>query len=363
MIQHKWKLYLACLVTIFVIASCIDRIDFDVPAGTSDSVVVEGRVVKGDPSYVEISVSRLFDFSADSRRPITLKKVTLFDTEGNEMELETKVAGYYRLNLDNSTPIKAEIGTGYKMRMELLDNRVFESEIEMLETVPDPIQLNVGISQDIITSESGTITNVDRLALTIDTNIDRESGAGMFWEVFNIFKITDSPIDEGIEMKTCYLTQLANVNDIYVLDPTLVARDVVQDFPLRRSQIDFRFSEGLYYEVHQYSLSPGAFKYWNAIDILSEREGNMFDGPVGVVPTNLVNIDDPEDSVFGYFFASEEKVVRIKVPQELVGNPDPHCPPSGPARAEGGGACLWGICCDCIADPTATLEKPDFWID
>ena len=364
MIIRKSLPAIVSLLVILLIASCIDRIDFEVPAGTSDSVVVEGRVIKGaNESYVEIAVSRLFDFSQESRRPITLKKVTLFDTNSNEMELETSVPGYYRVVLDETTPIQAEVGMGYSMRMELLDGRIFDSTIEMMNSAPDPIGLNLEIVQDIVENETGSFRMVDRLALSIDTEFDPTSGGGLFWEIFNIFRITDSPIDEGIEMKTCYLTQPANVNEIFVLDASLVNGTEVRDFPLRRAPIDFRFGEGLYYEVHQYSLGRESFQYWRAIDALSEREGNMFDGPVGEVPTNMTNINDPDDSIFGYFFAAEDKVTRVRVPLELIGNPGPHCPPDGPARAEAGGACLWGVCCDCIADPTASLEQPSWWVD
>ena len=358
------SLYFRIVLAILVIfSSCIDQIDFDVASVTTDSVVVEGRVIKGDPSFVEVAVSRLFDFSAESRLPIALKSVVLSDTNGNTMELETRSPGYYKVFLNDDTLIKAEVGTGYSIILELLDGRLYESEVEVLISTPDPLQLNVEIEEELIINEVGQVNSVEKVALTIDTNLDSETNNGLLWEVMNIFKITDSPIDDGIEMKTCYLTQNANVNNIHVLDPELLSSTVVERFPLTQALIGFRFSQGLFYEVRQYGLSQGAFAFWNRIDLLSEREGTMFDGPVGLVPTNLKNVNDPDDVVFGFFFASEEKLLRIRVPQELVGNLDPHCPPSGPPRAGPGGSCLWGVCCDCLSYPNSTTEVPAFWFD
>jgi len=91
----------------------------------------------------------------------------------------------------------------------------------------------------------------------------------------------------------------------------------------------------------------------------------MFDPPVGEVPTNIENIDDDEDPIFGFFFASEEKVLRIKVDDALTGVVPRLCPrpPESMCSHVPGEGCTCGLCCDCLIDPDATLTKPDYWID
>ena len=147
-----------------------------------------------------------------------------------------------------------------------------------------------------------------------------------------------------------------------MLDPDLLSENSIEDYELLITPIDFRVAEGLYYEVRQYSLSPGAHQYWNNINILSEREGNMFDRPVGEIESNLVNISDEEDVVFGYFFATDEQIIGIRVPSELVLEQLPLCPPPGPCLNPIG-ECICGICCNCLLLENATTVKPDYWID
>ena len=352
-----------CGLMILAVA-CIDPIDFEVPAGLSNSIVLQGRVVKGDSSYVELNVSRLFDFSPESRQPVSVRKVTFFDDRNNEMILETRTPGVYRQTLDETTPIQAEIGTGYRLRVETFDNRIYESTSDIMPSNGAPESLNVSITQELIPDLLGNFEPVDRVRLGINASIDNEADGGIYWEINTIYQITDSGINDpdGI-VKTCYLNKTADVNEIYVLDPEELQGGRIEDFELAVTPIDFRFGEGLYYEVKQFSLSPGAFSYWNGIDILSEREGNMFDGPVGEVPTNFVNINDPDDFVFGYFFASEESIARVRVDPSVTGPVRTLCPSSSPCFAGPGGDCICGLCCDCLIDESSTTERPSFWID
>lgn len=361
--KFAYRVLLSFFAMCCFLPSCIDKIDLEIPTGAEDALAIEGRIIKGDPSFVALSVNRLFNFDGESRSNLALRKVTLIDSDNVSLELRSSDNSVYRAEIEEDSPIDVQVGKSYKIRVELFDNRIFESDLEELVATPDIVDLNVAIQEDVETGITGNATTVERVALSVDSDLSGLENGGLYWDVFNIFKITDSPIRQNIELKTCYVTKPANVNDIYVLDPQSTTEDILRGIPLRVADIDLRFSEGLYYEVRQYALSRSALDYWGAIDFLSERTGNIFDGPVGEVPTNFMNINDPDDPVYGFFFASEEKMARIKVPQNLVGNPEPHCPPNTPATSGPFGSCLWGLCCDCLADPDATTEKPSFWID
>lgn len=347
--------------------SCIDPIEFEVPTGLSESIVIQGRVVIGTPSFVEVNASRLFDFSPESRQPVSIRNLILYDSKGNQMELSTRVPGRYFQELNEGTPIQAEIGTGYRISLETFDNRSYETSFDVLYENQDPISLNVSLTQTSLPDGLGVFVPTDQVTLDITTNVDNTTNGGIYWEVRNVFAVTDTPVSAVApeNPKTCYITKTVNVNEIYVLDPTELTSDRIENYQLLNSLIDWRFAEGIYYEVKQFSLSPGAYAYWEAINVLSEREGNMFDGPVGEIPTNLFNVDDPNDPIFGYFFATQEKGIRIKVDQNLIGFVPRLCPPP-PERMcnlTPGEACTCGLCCDCLLDPQSTIVQPDYWID
>ncbi len=356
-------LYVSLLVGVVSLfnPACIDPIDFDVPPGVGNSIVIQGQVVKGENSYVEIVVSRLFDFTPESRQPVNVKTVELFDTKGNEMILEPRDQGYYREVLDSSTPIQAEVGTGYSIRVLTFDGRTYESGTDVIVPVPKVRGLNVTKIVGSAVNALGQIEESERIRLSIDSDINTDQGGGQYWKIFEVFKISDSPIDADITQKTCYVTfeQL----DINVLDLSILSGNIIEDYELTMKPIDFRFYEGLFFEVHQLSLSSGSFRYWSSISDLYSREGNMFDAPVGEVPSNIANVDNDKDIVFGYFYASEEEVARVKVPLSLVGNPEPYCPPDFAATVPGSDECTWGLCCDCLNTKESTLLRPSYWID
>lgn len=347
--------------------SCIDPIEFEVPSGLNESVVVQGRIVLSEPSFVEVNVSRLFDFSPASREPISIKELILYDSEGNQMELETRSPGRYKVILDTTTPIQVSIGKGYHISLITFDGRSFESTIDVLTANTKPDQLFAEVTQTVLPNLLGVYESIDQVTLSITTEIDNSLGGGYYWEVRNVFAVTDTPYDrlEPIGQKTCYIDKLVNVNDIYVLDPSELNSSSIEKYELSSSLIDWRFAEGLYYEVRQYSLSEPAYAYWNAVNTLSERDGNMFDGPIGEIPTNLASSESDDDQIFGYFFATQEYIIRLRFDRSTIPPVNRLCPPP-PERMcslDPGEGCTCGLCCDCLIEPSASIIKPDYWID
>lgn len=364
MMITKYIIRISILLSILVV-SCIDKIDFEVPAGLSDSIVIQARVVKGEISFVEVDVSRLFDFSVESRRPVSVRRVVLSDDNNNEMVLETRVPGSYFEVLNESTAIQAEVGRGYKLRVETLDNRIFESTIDIMPPNRIPRGLNLSIVSQPAIDLLGRATEVDRIRLSIDTEVNTETNGGVFWEISNVYRVTDQGLSDPANpvIKTCFIEDNINANEIFILDPTQLRDGNLIDHELAFASIDRRFGEGLFFVVRQFSLSQGAFSYWNGINILSERGGNIFDGPAGEIPSNFTNINDPESVAFGYFFATEEELIRRKADLPELAEVLPVCPSDRACFLPGGDSCVCGLCCDCLNDPNSTTVVPDFWFD
>lgn len=79
--------------------SCLDEITLNVPKGTDDIIVIQGQVIKGDPSRINVSVSRLFDFTSDGRQRVNVRTVLLSDDAGNQIEIPSIDLGIYELRL------------------------------------------------------------------------------------------------------------------------------------------------------------------------------------------------------------------------------------------------------------------------
>jgi len=116
----------------------------------------------------------------------------------------------------------------------------------------------------------------------------------------------------------------------------------------------FVFSEGYYATIYQQSISDAAFEYWSRTNQLINRNGSIFEAPSGKISTNLYNVDNAKDEVFGFFFATESNFRRIYISPEKAGYPRSHCPPIG-------GHSL--LCDNCLCWPNSTAIKPDWWVE
>jgi hypothetical protein len=184
-------------------------------------------------------------------------------------------------------------------------------------------------------------------------NIDQK--ALLFWRVERTYQLTDSMEIPGFISKTCYITTNLDFDNIHLLNGRELLQDTVANFELTTARLNYHFAEGYYYTIYQQSLTPGAFEYYGRIKELIERTSNLFDAPVGQIPSNLENINDPNDTnIYGYFTAFNQDTVRMYVSPEAVGNPDKLCPQDisfFPPRP----------CCDCLVEEGSSIKKPFFW--
>ena len=357
MIQNLRHITLVFLVLLSMPYSCVERIDLPPPAGLTEAVVIQGRLVMGENSRIEITTTRLFDFSAESKLALNVKEAILRDDEGNEMEIVPLFKGVFNTPLDENSPIQLQVGKSYALEITTLDNRTYRSSFDVLTDNPAPKSMTFGEAEAFAPSATGSLSRIKQLETFIDAEITENRG-GLLWEVTRTYRLTDTPLDSP--PKTCYLTSVFSLETI----PTFSSENpiLLNNYSLGKQILDFRASEGMYINVNQLSLSPEASDYWAAVSSLAKKEGDLFDEPVGLIPTNFENINDPDEEVFGYFFATTEKQIRQRVPEELVRDIPRPCPPINPPQ-DLGNQCNLGVCCDCLDGPQATLTRPDFWID
>lgn len=355
------RIYLVSLFCFLFATSCIDEIQLTVPGDGTDAIAIQGRIVYGEPSFVTVGVSNAFDFSTDSRNAVVVKSVEVMDDLGNSMEVPSVDIGVYEAALDESSPLQAVIGRSYRVRVVTLDNREFESDFDPLLPVAPIESIELGFVEKLVVDNIGGFDMEEKLAVFVNTVIDNSAEGGLLWEVENIFQITDTPTDARIPMKTCYITEAVGRNKVSILQPNELTDPRVDRLELFDTDINFKFGEGIYFIVNQFSLSQAAYDYWEQVQILTERTGSMFDDPVGEVTTNIRNVLNPEDRAYGFFSASSYDFQRIRVTEEFTGPVTPYCPPVVNNPPPFG--CPFGICCNCLDVPRSTTEVPDFWED
>lgn len=362
--QFQKTIGLVCLA--FFVLTCQEVIDFEPPETIKEAIFIEGKLTKGNPSFVQVKIGQVFNFTGNPSLFLA-NFVELIDALGNTLSLNIKEHGIFTLEIPEDHPtFKVSYGAAYKIRLQLKNGATYESAYDTLYSVPEPTDLSISkISKNVINSDEKEETQ-EILTFNISTPLKTIQGnrkAHLLWELESVFKQSDSP--EGLPFqpcpgnsripKTCYLS-INPVANYKVLNTEELSGNSITNFTIYEADNTntFVFSEGYYLTVYQQSISNAAYQYWAQANQLTNPNGSIFDIPSGKIITNFTNEDDPKDEVFGFFFATESALCRIYVAPEQAGNPRSHCPPVGGHSV---------LCDNCLCWQNSTIEKPEWWVE
>lgn len=368
--------YSLCMLSIALLASCLDPIELDVPQGESEAVVIEGKLTKGNPSSISVKVQRIFAFDGTSS-VLKINGVSVITEDGQVNTLDKDADGEFSQEFGSDAPFDIEVGESYKLRVELFDGRVVESEFEELQGVGanDTAEFSVQ-NRQFFSEDRGDFVTQQKAIVDLNSTISniQQSPARYRWFVQRTFKLTDSPDAyllrdpenraELLTPKTCYVTDDVSFTNLVLFDGFTSGSDAIEfEAELFDGLLnDYRFTDTMFFAIVQEGLSEGAFNYFDQISELLGRTGSMFESPAGKVVSNFVNVDNPDDEVFGYFYATDQKKTRLRITPDMLGEnvPQPLCPaPTGEGWRPG--QCPFLDCCDCSALPASSLIRPEFF--
>lgn len=360
------------LISLLLTWGCLEQIDLEVDPEFQLNTVIQGKLVIGNPSTVFVRISRLFDFSGNGRENVLVRYVRLFDDQGNEVDLERgEVVGNYSIELAPDDPrMPIEQGRSYYIEVSTFDGNIYRSQPETIQPVPEVTDLTYQEIQKEILGADDVLRESPFIEFRLTTPLDAPNGdIYLRWIAERTIKLTDTPEssevpDDGQPNKVCYITERGDLRSLPVASSTTFAGEVV-DFPVYEELKNHLFSEGYVLTVYQESLSELAYNYWRDVGSLINRQGTIFEPPVGKVRSNLSNVQEDGPEPFGFFYVTQQDTARIYIAPEDVGNPPMRCPIPPPSTPSPGFSyCASNpVCCDCLSVPGSQLTPPDFWIE
>lgn len=335
-----------------LLSTCLDEIEIDNADRPDDGYVVQAKLIRGEPSYVEIKVEQLFFFTSNINRPVSDAIVSLVSKSGDQYDFQgIPLDGIYSAYLDQSA-FPVTVGEEYRIEVEISPEIKLQSGWERVYEVPKATKLGWDFTEVEIVSNDGLVTLVDAVGFTITTPLQvNEESARLRWEFIDAYQITD---DIGF---SCYIENPYQNSQVFLLDGQAIGPDTLTDYPLFAVRIGIRHIDGYYLSAFQQSLSPEAFVYWEQAAALLEREGTVFDNPAGAISTNIIDIADSTRLVYGFFSAYSQDTIRRFISREEMGELDFYCPrpvtglPNPPMT----------ICDGCIDALGSSYEKPAYW--
>lgn len=352
------------LMSSYLLTSCLDQIDVEVPKSGPEQIVIQGKMVIGAPTRVHVNLSKLFDFTANSRSLITARWVRLYDEDGNYRELEGGSGGDYFLTIPMDDPdFPVRFGRGYYLELATFDGRTYRSDMEAGVQVPRADELTYELVDLPALDPLGRVVPTEHIQYRVSTPLTTGEGnprVHLNWLTEWTFKVNDTPYRPSIEQKECYITQELGVTSFNSLDANALSSDYLEREVVFEGFVVRNYAEGLYFTLIQESLSETAYEFYRQVRQNTERNGNMFDAPPGAVVSNIQNIDDEKDRAHGFFYVTQQDTIRTYVNPESVGSPPFYCPPPNGILTQSGN-CADLICCDCLSVENSTITPPDFW--
>ncbi|MEK6782993.1 MAG: DUF4249 family protein [Bacteroidota bacterium] len=366
--------FLFSIVLIILCAACVDRITFDVGSSPSFAIVIDGSI-SDQPGPYKILVTKAFDIESklSIKTPISVKRILMSDNLGNNEVLSEVTQGEYQTSPNG---IRGTIGRAYKIQIELLDGRIYES-------VPDTLYPSGSVDslyhtfKEEKTTEGATNYGFD---VFFNSSAGDQNSYYFLWQFVGTFQVETHPElytepcgegrcpkplpcssyvlgSNGFEyVKVCECcacwSNLFN-DEVIVSDNQLVNNGrftavKASYVPINRWTFGFK----VYAQVNQMSLSRQSFSFWKAVKSQKSATTSLFQPVTGKIPSNFIQTNGPSGPIEGIFFATSIYNKGIFITQRDI--PNPSIIPISDLTFND----------NCInLFPNSTTEKPPFWTD
>ena len=367
------------------LSSCVDEYWPDVDK-YENLLVVEGGITNAPGPY-SLKISKSLAIEGSEYIPYSGCILKIFDDDGISETLVETEPGIYS-TMPNG--IQGQIGKRYKLSVLTPQGKEYESSYEelikpvLIDDVYAEVEYHSNPGFDY--PQVGYQFYVDAEETLNDTNFYLWNMEATFHYQSDFFirwyyngQVRDfHPIDS---LYNCWYTY--KTKDIFTFNPTSLVSSKIKRFPLNyvnteTKQLTVKYS----LLVNQHAIDESAYQYWNAIEEQNSDQGLLYSHQPYQIKGNMMNINDNNESVLGYFMVSGVDTRRIFVdgldaPFYYTrcsindGNylayrqlywADPYLYPIYIVLYEENRAVPGQSCADCRQDG-GTIIKPEFWED
>jgi hypothetical protein len=297
--------------------SCVNLYDPGLKASERRLVVESQLTTRNEFQYIYLTYDSGYNGEETNFKFLVRKaKVNITDDQGKIFEFFDEIPASNQIktpegfNYRSVNKFQAVVGRKYKINIETVEGNKYESTFE---TVTKTSPINKTYTDFKAAAEPSTIAG--NFNLYIDSKDEAKSTDFYMWRTKHIKQInycrewyiygqggdvTQRFVDPCCQ--PCYETEICD--DCYELanDRLVNGNNIIKQYV---ATVPYKDATPYYMIVSQYSLSEGAYRYWNALQKQSKNSGGLFDATPQSVKGNLRNINNPEEQVLGYFTVSD----------------------------------------------------------
>lgn len=353
--KHLSPYLLSLILLVFAWNACIDPVEFE-PEEAEQFVVINGIIHnQAGPYTVSIRKSAT---SQQEEEALSGAEVYILDGNENRFDLGEVSPGIYETD---SSQMLGRVGERYQLKIQLREGGSYESDIEELQA-PLPIgKLSFQYKEEEELNELSNIVLEKKLRISVENTVPGNRRDLYFkWETYGEweFRETDALSDifatsgAGPEMFTCFLRDDLKRGDLHLYDASRLSTPSFQQ-EIKTIPVNYKFAFNYCVHVRQLVINQKAYEFWEQLKKLSERNGLFLESLPGTVKGNIKNSANPDEQVFGYFYAASISTDRIFVSPDEVSKPLSKCFNIDPAFTQ--------ACDECLLLDGAFRGAPDYW--
>jgi hypothetical protein len=317
----KRLIYIVLLLPI----ACIDPYKIEVPEG-EQLLTVEGMITSGPGPHV-ITLTRSATYGSNFEgliRPVTQATVVVRDDQGKITFLTESLDA--RGSYFTPANFQAEIGRAYTLLIQTSAGKLYSSFPEKVQSVPKLDKLQV---RTLTIEQEGGGNPRSGIQLIAEVNDPADQNNFYFWRNGSATYILETRPDLFTPRPTesnpsrdpqpkpccviCYREEVSNNQSLFIaIDDNF--NGLSTQIPVAFIEDDgLRFVNKFRIDVKQLGISKEAYRFLRLVKQQAEISGSIFDPPPATIRGNMISLDNPDETVLGYFIAAGESVKRIYV--------------------------------------------------
>jgi hypothetical protein len=300
-------------ITVFffiLLTGCITKFT---PETTEDKkiLVVEG-LITDQPGINTIKLSRSTPLGTRIKaEPVTKCTVSLSDNNGNTYILKESVSGTY---VTDPAKFRGQTGQIYTLSIKA-DNYTYQSYPAEMKYVPPVDSLYY---EKVVLGQYGGFNTAEGCQIYLNTGDPSNRCKFYRWEFSETWEFRLPYNEIVVPNNRCWLSD--NSDMINIKSTSALEENKIKKYPLTYiSNMTDRLSEKYSILVTQYSLTEDEFNFWEKIQKLSEQTGSLYDKIPSAIPSNIYCVDDPGQTVAGYFSVSASSSKRMFIKDNFAG--------------------------------------------
>lgn len=340
--RRQWSCLAALL---WLLGSCVEPYDPGL-MGKKKYLVFEGTLTDAPGPYLfALSYSAGYNSNESVYSEIVEgAQVWVTDDAGQIIPFTNGPKGTFYSPSD----FRGQLGRRYRLHISH-QGQEYESETEIMVPVPD-VDTVYAVYQPTVAP--GSSNGSFQVYLDVKDPADAKNYYQWYWKHYEAANFCQLYKDAS----TTYAQQCCE--DCWNVTPNLgqliLASDqFVNGNTLKQPLASIPYDDvtPYYLEINQYSISAGAFRFWQTVQALTGNVGGIFDSAPATLTGNIRHMVDPEGLILGYFQVSarRRKIVYINrygVPVRPF--PKVDYP-------------FWSECKPCQESLYQTAQKPEGW--